>query len=360
MFRLKDASIILNSTPFLALGDLSIGPGVHAFVGPSAVGKSLLLHTLFDIELPEGVMLRGEWTFNDARVPDLSTRAKLARSVVFFHQNPGTAAVPLATAEAAKELLDKLASPDPKLWALDEPERSFAIEDRTALLEALRTRAQPSIVLLISHDVEFIRAASDYVHLIADGRLMASSATEAFFEAPPNELAAQFVRTGNCSPPQRQPDLPSHFKWIIPGKLAGMGQPGLLRDAEEDLTAIALAGIKRLVSLTNHPEPADRLEAFGIQGAHWPIRDMCAPTPEAMASLCEAVWSWIDEGVPVAVHCRAGLGRTGLTLASLLIYRGASAEEGLRTARAIEPHYVQSEEQELFLGTFAGSLAAKR
>lgn len=356
MFVLRSASFQLNQAPFLSIGDLDIGPGVHAVVGPSGSGKSLLLHTLCDLELPGGVLLRGEWGFNTGRVPDLATRALIARSTVFFAQTPGRPAAPKETSDEARDLIEALRTRGATIWALDEPERSFTEADRSLLIEAIRRRPAPSIVLLVTHDVEFMRAISDYVHLIAGGSLMASCPTNEFFDAPPNDLAEQFIRTGNCSLPKKLPPLPSHFRWVIPGKLAGMGQPGLLRDAEEDLTSIALAGVQRLVSLTTRPQPVELLSSFGIEGSHAPIRDMAAPTEEAMAALCKDIWASIDAGACVAVHCRAGLGRTGLTLASLLIWRGATAADALAKVRSIERKYVQSEEQEYFLEDFERAL----
>ena len=57
----------------------------------------------------------------------------------------------------------------------------------------------------------------------------------------------------------------------------------------------------------------------------------------------------LRQGEVVAVHCLAGLGRTGLVLAAWLIQQGLTAEEALRRLRTIEPGFVQSLEQEALL-----------
>lgn len=51
----------------------------------------------------------------------------------------------------------------------------------------------------------------------------------------------------------------------------------------------------------------------------------------------------------VAVHCEAGLGRTGTMLAAYLIARGDSFEAALSRVRAVEPSAVESKEQFAFL-----------
>jgi atypical dual specificity phosphatase len=57
----------------------------------------------------------------------------------------------------------------------------------------------------------------------------------------------------------------------------------------------------------------------------------------------------IQEGDVLAVHCRAGLGRTGTVVAGWLIHEGLTAEAALDRLRRIDPGYVQSSQQEAFL-----------
>lgn len=55
------------------------------------------------------------------------------------------------------------------------------------------------------------------------------------------------------------------------------------------------------------------------------------------------------QGEVIAVHCLAGLGRTGTVLGGWLIKEGLTAEESLRRLRMINPGYVQSQVQEELL-----------
>ena len=53
------------------------------------------------------------------------------------------------------------------------------------------------------------------------------------------------------------------------------------------------------------------------------------------------------------MHCRAGIGRTGTVLAAWLIREGGlSATDAIARLRNINPAYVQTEEQEVFLQAF--------
>ena len=56
---------------------------------------------------------------------------------------------------------------------------------------------------------------------------------------------------------------------------------------------------------------------------------------------------------PVAVHCEAGLGRTGTMLAVYLIAQGQSAETAIRRIREVEKSAVETPRQILFLEQFA-------
>jgi atypical dual specificity phosphatase len=65
----------------------------------------------------------------------------------------------------------------------------------------------------------------------------------------------------------------------------------------------------------------------------------------------------VEQGDVLAVHCLAGLGRTGTVLAAWMIKEGGlSAEEAIRRLRLLQPGFIQSQEQEEFLLIFEKDL----
>lgn len=54
----------------------------------------------------------------------------------------------------------------------------------------------------------------------------------------------------------------------------------------------------------------------------------------------------------MAVHCHAGLGRTGLAIASYLVYKGMNFQEAVAHVRLHRPGSIQTKKQEEFVGSF--------
>lgn len=240
---------------------------------------------------------------------------------------------------------------------LDEPDSDE--EDIDALAEAIRQFARTGLVVTITHNVEFARTIADQVLFVGDGRLQLHLPAEDFFNAPSSREAAQWVKTGSCSWPERQIPPPNHFNWILPNKLAAMGLPGLNRDLDEDLASLVGERIGLLVTLTHETLPRVALRSHGIEGRHFPIRDMQAPSLHDAAALCADIERRIKGGQRVAVHCHAGLGRTGTIVACVLCWLGLNAELAVSRIRKVSSGFIQTEGQlrfvELFDETYGGS-----
>jgi protein-tyrosine phosphatase/truncated hemoglobin YjbI len=149
------------------------------------------------------------------------------------------------------------------------------------------------------------------------------------------------------------------FRWILPNQLAGSGQPGLLDSVEADLAFLRAEGVELIVTLTERqaiaPESAPQLRWL-----HFPIDDMRTPTPRACLEVCSAIVSSIEGGARVLVHCKAGLGRTGMVAACVLVTMGRTAAEALGAVRRVNPGFVQSTQQERFIEHYASFIETER
>jgi hypothetical protein len=92
----------------------------------------------------------------------------------------------------------------------------------------------------------------------------------------------------------------------------------------------------------------------GIGFYHMPWPDMSVPSLPAVMKICQVMQHVCqDQGRRIAVHCHAGLGRTGLAIACYLVYSGMCppAEAILRT-RSRRPGALQTPAQALFVHIF--------
>ena len=134
---------------------------------------------------------------------------------------------------------------------------------------------------------------------------------------------------------------PNGFSWIERPLLAGLARP----DVAEDLAWLRQQGMDFLVSLTEDPVRRDWVNDAGLMMLHVPVQDMEAPTPEQLERAVTAINRANDRKMGVAVHCTAGLGRTGVVLAAVLVSRGMSAQNALARVRRLRPGSIETHEQ---------------
>lgn len=152
---------------------------------------------------------------------------------------------------------------------------------------------------------------------------------------------------------------PSGFSWLVPGRIGGTPWPGVVQSMETDLLALRRCGVTTLITLTEQDLPQEPLLAHGLRNLHLPIYDREPPTVAQTQMLLARMSALLRKGEVLAVHCLAGLGRTGTILAAWLIREGLTAEEALRRVRSIQAQYVQSESQEALLHDYEASLLQK-
>ena len=158
---------------------------------------------------------------------------------------------------------------------------------------------------------------------------------------------------------------------ILPGKHgASLRYPGRVyeREIEQDLAALAAAGVRLLLLLVEDaelerwgdPRIVERAAAQGIDVDRRPMPD---GGPPASVSEAESILAAVARGRKhgdVAVACMGGVGRTGTVAACALIASGWDADEAVAEVRRTRhPTAVETDAQVAFVHAFASEVARR-
>jgi len=139
----------------------------------------------------------------------------------------------------------------------------------------------------------------------------------------------------------RKMSQPRAFSWIEKLRLAALAAP----ESEDELYWLREQGIQLLLSLTEEPPPRTWINNSGFLLLHVPIIDLEAPSQEQLDQCISAMDRAMENNMGVAVHCGAGLGRTGTILAAFFVYRGMTASQAIARVRTLRPGSIETEEQ---------------
>jgi protein-tyrosine phosphatase len=133
-----------------------------------------------------------------------------------------------------------------------------------------------------------------------------------------------------------------------PGRLAISARPRGGDWLEDEVKRWRRAGLDIIVSLLT-PDEEEALDLqhekqccrdSGLDFRSFPIVDRSVPASEVKAMrLIEQLGADLIQGRNIAVHCRQGIGRSGLIAASLLVARGIGSEDAMKRvsdARGVE------------------------
>jgi len=135
----------------------------------------------------------------------------------------------------------------------------------------------------------------------------------------------------------------------------------------DDLALLPRAGFTAVVSALTPEENEELLlgeeerecRALGLAFLAFPIEDRSVPSSnEAFGSLVRSMARLLDDGNAVAVHCRAGIGRSSLIAAALLVQNGAAADSAFAAIERARGRPVpDTPEQRKWLEGFAARIS---
>ncbi len=133
------------------------------------------------------------------------------------------------------------------------------------------------------------------------------------------------------------------FGWVVENELAAMGAPD---GYDEDFEELQNRGIGALVSLTERAVLSEGAKKHGFAYLHLPVPDMTAPELFQVRQFTRFCEQNIEQDRPVAVHCLAGIGRTGTMAACYLVYKGVRPEDAISRIRQDRPRSIETLAQE--------------
>lgn len=107
--------------------------------------------------------------------------------------------------------------------------------------------------------------------------------------------------------------------------------PGLHIGSHPEPEDPFILGATVVVSLTSGTS-ARSVPRHGVL-IHWPIKDGPIPPPEILDAVASFIDTCLEVGNAVFVHCQAGMNRSALVVARILMKRGMSAREAIDLVR---------------------------
>jgi atypical dual specificity phosphatase len=130
-----------------------------------------------------------------------------------------------------------------------------------------------------------------------------------------------------------------NFSWIIDGKLAGSMGPV----NRQQLLHLKDQGVGAVIRMEHRTVSA---EEVGLVDMAELVADFAPPTLDQIDRMIAFIDDQVAAASPVAVSCRAGVGRTGTVLACYLVHTGYDAGEALAEVRRLRPGSVEAARQE--------------
>jgi atypical dual specificity phosphatase len=140
------------------------------------------------------------------------------------------------------------------------------------------------------------------------------------------------------------------FDWLVPEQLGACVNPSVAAGAASELRE---RQIGLLINLHERPDPPLLLLDLQAQTLHLPVQNSDAPTQAQLDQGVAVIGDALRRGVRVAVHCGAGLGRSGTLLAAYLVSQGFAPDAAIDQVRAARPGSIETLEQETAVHHFA-------
>jgi ADP-ribosyl-[dinitrogen reductase] hydrolase len=174
-----------------------------------------------------------------------------------------------------------------------------------------------------------------------------------------------------AAPAEQALPLPNCY-WVIRGRLLAGEYPGGQTPVEtrERVDKLLNSGVTCFIDLTqpDELEPYDHLLPAAVDYVRKPVRDHGLPArPEHMTDIQVCIDHALRSGRLTYVHCRAGIGRTGMAVGCFLVESGRSGAKALEELNRIWqqskraetwPHVPETDDQTRFVREWKPQVAS--
>lgn len=147
-----------------------------------------------------------------------------------------------------------------------------------------------------------------------------------------------------------------------PGRLSTMARPRGGEELARELATLSRAGVDVLVCLLTDDElvelglegEADAARDAGLELIRMPVPDLTVPPVGQALALARRLAGRLARGAEVVVHCRAGVGRSSVLAAAVLVCEGVPEEQAwalITMARGLQ--VPDTEEQRAYVAHLA-------
>lgn len=142
------------------------------------------------------------------------------------------------------------------------------------------------------------------------------------------------------------------------------------RDLDVDLKAIRSWGAAIIITLMEQHELRElqvaslgqSVRAHGMEWWHLPIQDVDVPDRrfhDAWSDVGPKLHARLTAGQRILIHCRGGLGRTGVVAAQILVERGERPAAAICAVRRVRPNAIETGKQEDYVRRCASDMPTR-
>jgi polar amino acid transport system ATP-binding protein len=182
---------------------------VVVVIGPSGSGKSTLLRCINHLETPtaghivvDNIPLDKTENINKVRAEvgivfqlfNLFPHLTALDNICLAQQKADSYPIQLSGGQQQRVAIARALAMDPKIMLFDEPTSALDPEMIKEVLDVMLDLAQEGMTMVVvSHEMGFVRAAADRIIFMDEGRVVEDTTPEGLFTAPKHERTKLFL-----------------------------------------------------------------------------------------------------------------------------------------------------------------------